>query len=228
MAKPAMETPKPSAETGTPADAGTPTAGEPGTTPKGATSAMQELQQFIEDSAIDTSRQDWRIRLPKPPQADFDAQATYTWSLKTSEGPIEVRLLPKTAPMHVSSTIFLTELGFYDGLVFHRIIPGFMAQGGDPEGNGRGGPGYKYAGELDPSVRHSKPGLLSMANAGPGTDGSQFFLTFVPTPHLDGKHTIFGEVVSGMDTLKKIEQQGSQSGAPKKPVTIETATIRVE
>jgi cyclophilin family peptidyl-prolyl cis-trans isomerase len=102
-----------------------------------------------------------------------------------------------------------------------------MAQGGCPLGSGTGGPGYKYAGEFVSSVRHDRPGLLSMANAGPGTDGSQFFITFVPTPHLDGKHTIFGEVAEGMDTLKAFEQRGSRSGTPTEPIVMKKTTIEV-
>ena len=123
---------------------------------------------------------------------------------------------------------FLTDVGFYDDVVFHRIIPGFMAQGGDPTGTGRGGPGYRYAGEFDGTTSHDKPGLLSMANAGPGTDGSQFFITFVPTQYLDGKHTIFGEIVSGEETLAMLEAAGSRSGQTSEQVKIEKATIRVE
>ena len=129
--------------------------------------------------------------------------------------------------MHVSSTIYLTRLGFYDGLSFHRVITGFMAQGGCPRGTGTGGPGYQYGGEFDPTVRHDRPGLLSMANAGPGTDGSQFFLTFVPTPWLDGNHTIFGEVVDGQATLQALEQRGSQSGRTSESLEIHHATIEV-
>jgi cyclophilin family peptidyl-prolyl cis-trans isomerase len=131
--------------------------------------------------------------------------------------------------MHVSSTIYLTKLGFYDDVVFHRVIPGFMAQGGDPTGTGSGGPGYTYGGEFDPSVKHDKGGLLSMANAGPGTDGSQFFLTFVPTSWLDGKHTIFGEVVDGKGTLSELEKRGSSgAGRTTEKLFIERATIVVE
>jgi cyclophilin family peptidyl-prolyl cis-trans isomerase len=136
--------------------------------------------------------------------------------------------MPDVAPMHVSSTIYLTRLGFYNDVVFHRVIQGFMAQGGDPTGTGRGGPGYKYAGEFDANVTHDAPGKLSMANSGPGTDGSQFFLTFVATPHLDGKHTIFGEVVEGMETVKQLEAAGSQRGKPKEKLVIETATITTQ
>ena len=130
--------------------------------------------------------------------------------------------------MHVSSTIYLTRLGFYDGLSFHRVITDFMAQGGCPLGTGTGGPGYEYDGEFDSHVKHDKPGLLSMANAGPGTDGSQFFLTFVATPWLDGKHTIFGEVVEGMDTVRALELHGSQTGEPSKHLEISKASVRIE
>ena len=140
---------------------------------------------------------------------------------------MSVRLRPDVAPRHVASTIYLTRLGFYDGLGFHRVITEFMAQGGCPLGSGTGGPGYEYAGEFDPGLRHDRPGLLSMANRGPGTDGSQFFLTFVPTPWLDDKHTVFGEVVEGMDTLEALEACGSESGRTREPLSITRATIEV-
>jgi cyclophilin family peptidyl-prolyl cis-trans isomerase len=136
--------------------------------------------------------------------------------------------MPDVAPMHVSSTIYLTRLGFYDGVIFHRVISGFMAQGGDPLGTGTGGPGYDYDGEYAPSARHDRPGLLSMANAGPGTDGSQFFLTFVPTPHLDDKDTIFGEVIEGMDTVQALEKRGSDSGRTTTQLVMTSTEIGVE
>jgi cyclophilin family peptidyl-prolyl cis-trans isomerase len=160
---------------------------------------------------------------------EFDPKQKIYWNLTTSQGDIKIRLMPGVAPMHVSSTIYLTTLGFYDNTRFHRVIPGFMAQGGDPLGRGTAGPGYQYDGEFDPKVKHDRGGLLSMANRGPGTDGSQFFLTFVPTPHLDGKHTIFGEVVKGKGTLKKLEARGSRGqGRPTEPLFLEKATITVE
>jgi cyclophilin family peptidyl-prolyl cis-trans isomerase len=187
--------------------------------------AVQAARDFIASKTIDKTAQSWKTKLPMPPKLTFEPERKYFWLLTTTEGPIKIRLMPDVAPMHVSSTIYLTELGFYDGTKFHRVIPQFMAQGGDPLGTGMGGPGYKYAGEFSPTVKHSKGGLLSMANAGPGTDGSQFFLTFVPTPHLDGKHTIFGEVVEGMENLMKLEKSGSQSGQTSKLLAIQTAKI---
>ncbi len=126
------------------------------------------------------------------------------------------------------STIYLTRLGFYDDVMFHRVITGFMAQGGDPTGTGSGGPGYRYGGEFDDALSHSKKGVLSMANAGPGTDGSQFFITFGPAKRLDGKHTIFGQLVDGNATLNKLERAGSEAGKPRRKVVIRSATVSVE
>lgn len=190
--------------------------------------AMSTIQAFIDEKKIDTKKPGWKTGLPKPPQATFEAGKKYFWNLATNKGDIKIRLMQDVAPMHVSSTMFLTMLGFYDDLSFHRVIPGFMAQGGCPLGQGTGGPGYKYGGEFSPKARHDKPGILSMAHAGPGTDGSQFFLCFGPTPHLDDKHTVFGETVSGLDTLKKLEAAGSQGGATREPLKITKATITVE
>ena len=132
----------------------------------------------------------------------------------TTEGQFKVKLYGDKAPRTVENFVSLadgskTGKPFYDGTVFHRVIPDFMIQGGDPEGTGRGGPGYKFADEFHPSLKHSKPGLLSMANAGPNTNGSQFFITHVVTDHLDGKHTVFGQVTSGQDVVDKV-QQGDQ------------------
>ena len=190
--------------------------------------ALQACDDFLREKKIDTTKDRWRTAVPKPPKLPFDSKRSYYWKIETNVGSLKVKLLPSVAPMHASSTIYLSKLGFYDGLKFHRVIQGFMAQGGCPLGTGTGGPAYKYDGEFDRSVRHDKPGLLSMANAGPGTDGSQFFLTFVPTPHLDGKHTIFGEIVDGMDTLKALEKRGSRSGATTEPLLMKKTTIEVE
>jgi len=192
--------------------------------------AVEAIDAFIAEQSIDKTNPAWRTSLPEPPQVSFDEGKDYYWVLDTNLGQIKIELMPETAPMHVSSTIYLARLGFYDGLGFHRVIPGFMAQGGDPLGNGRGGPGYRYAGEFDEDVKHDAPGKLSMANAGPGTDGSQFFLTFVPTPHLDGRHTVFGEVVEGMATLREIEDRGTRQrpNRPSEPVEMRRTTILVE
>jgi cyclophilin family peptidyl-prolyl cis-trans isomerase len=190
--------------------------------------AIAEMDAFIAKQNVDKTKSGWKTRLAKPPRLRFVKGTTYYWNLETTQGAIKIKLMPEVAPMHVSSTIYLTRLGFYDGTAFHRVIPGFMAQGGDPLGNGTGGPGYQYDGEFDRNVKHDKPGLLSMANRGPGTDGSQFFLTFVKTPHLNGKHTIFGEVSGSMATVKALEANGSRSGRPTKPMSIKRATITTE
>lgn len=180
-----------------------------------------------ESTAVDKSKPEWKQHLKRPTLMSFEAGKSYYWDLETNKGTMSFRLFHDTAPMHVTSTIYLTRVGFYDDIVFHRVITGFMAQGGDPTGTGRSGPGYKYAGEFG-ARSHDRPGLLSMANAGPNTDGSQFFITFVPTPFLDGKHTIFGEIVSGEATLSKFEKLGSPSGKTKEMLQINKATIRVE
>lgn len=185
------------------------------------------MDKFIAEQKIEKTKDQWKTTLPKPPKLTFDDKTIY-WQLATNVGPIKIKLMPKVAPMHVSSTIYLTKLGFFDGLRFHRVITGFMAQGGDPLGTGGGSPGYSFDGEYDKSVRHDRGGLLSMANRGPGTDGSQFFITFRDTAHLNDKHTIYGEVVEGMDTVKALEKAGSQSGTTKEPLSITTATIVVE
>ncbi len=180
---------------------------------------------MIAKAAVDKSNPKWRTTLSPPSEMTFDADRSYTAKMSTNKGEIEIKLLADTAPMHVAGFLYLSRLGFYDGLAFHRVITGFMAQGGCPLGTGTGGPGYQYAGEYSPEVKHDRGGLLSMANAGPGTDGSQFFLTFVPTSWLDGKHTIFGEVTEGMETLKALEACGSQDGRTSEPVRIEKVTI---
>jgi peptidyl-prolyl cis-trans isomerase B (cyclophilin B) len=185
------------------------------------------IEDLLETAKVDTGRQGWRTFLKKPEVATFDPAKTYSLTLSTSKGPIRIRLMPDTAPMHVTSFLYLAKLGFFDGLAFHRVIKGFMAQGGCPLGTGTGGPGYKFDGEYKADVKHDRPGLLSMANAGPGTDGSQFFLTFVPTPWLDGKHTIFGEIVEGTAALKALEAAGSRDGKPMEPLTLDKASIEI-
>ncbi|MEP7185684.1 MAG: peptidylprolyl isomerase [Rhodanobacter sp.] len=133
---------------------------------------------------------------------------TINVTFTTNRGPIHLRLHEDKAPITVANFVNLAKRGYYDGLSFHRVIADFMVQGGCPEGSGRGGPGYKFEDEFNASLRHDKPGVLSMANAGPRTNGSQFFITHGPTPHLDGKHSVFGEVVDAadMDVVNTIKQ----------------------
>ena len=191
--------------------------------------ALAECEGFVIQQTIDESRTGWKQRLKKPPQFKFDKKDQYFWNLETSHGNMKIKLWPEVAPMHVSSTIYLTQVGFYDGIIFHRVIPNFMAQGGCPLGKGYGDPGYKYSGEFDPAVKHDRPGLLSTANSGPHTDGSQFFLTFRPTHNLNGGHTLFGEIVKGMQILRAIEKLGTPGkGVPRATITINKATITVE
>jgi peptidyl-prolyl cis-trans isomerase B (cyclophilin B) len=140
----------------------------------------------------------------KPPDMVIDPKKKYTATLKLDKGDIVIELFTDKAPKTVNNFVFLARDGFYDGVTFHRVIPDFMAQGGDPTGTGMGGPGYKFADEFHPDLKHSKPGILSMANAGRNTNGSQFFITFAPAPWLDGKHAVFGQIVKGMDVLRSI------------------------
>jgi len=160
-----------------------------------------------------------------PPAMEIDPKKSYSALIHTDKGDITVRLFADKTPRTVNNFVFLSRQGFYDGSIFHRVIANFMAQGGDPTGTGRGGPGYRFADEFHPSLRHNKPGILSMANAGPGTNGSQFFITHVPTPHLDNKHSVFGEVSGGMDVLMSIPPR--DPGRPEYPgVKISGITIQ--
>jgi cyclophilin family peptidyl-prolyl cis-trans isomerase len=151
----------------------------------------------------------------QPPAMAIDPTKTYTAVMHTDKGDITLELFADKAPKTVNNFVFLARQGFYDGTIFHRVIKDFMAQGGDPTGTGTGGPGYRFADEFHPKLRHDKPGVLSMANAGPGTNGSQFFITHVPTPWLDNKHSIFGQVVKGVDVLMTIPPRDpGQRNAP--------------
>ena len=126
--------------------------------------------------------------------------------LHTNKGDIEATIFASKVPMTAANYLNLAKKGYYNGITFHRVIPSFMIQGGDPTGTGMGGPGYKFADEFVPTLKHDKAGIFSMANSGPATNGSQFFITHLPTPHLDGKHTVFGEVTKGQDVVNKIEK----------------------
>jgi cyclophilin family peptidyl-prolyl cis-trans isomerase len=163
------------------------------------------------------------------PQMSIDPKKKYHATFHTSAGDIKVELFADKVPTTVNNFVFLAREGFYDGTIFHRVIANFMAQGGDPTGTGSGGPGYKFKDEFHPSLRHDSQGILSMANAGPNTNGSQFFITHVPTPHLDNRHSVFGKVVEGLDILMKIPERDPQRpnnpGAKLNSVTIEEKDV---
>lgn len=162
---------------------------------------------------------------PSPPDMIIDPDKSYTAVLNTAKGDITIELYADKVPHTVNNFVFLAREGYYDGTFFHRVISNFMAQGGDPTGTGRGGPGYKFADEFHPDLRHDKPGVLSMANAGPGTNSSQFFITHVPTPHLDNRHSVFGQVIEGMDVLLSIpDRDPSKLDSPS--VALNSVTIR--
>ncbi len=196
--------------------------------PAATDAAIKAIDAQIAKAAVNKKDAGWRTKLPLPAVVKFDAAKSYFAHMSTNKGEVVIKFMPAVAPLHVTNFIYLTRLGYYDGLSFHRVITNFMAQGGCPLGSGTGGPGYGFNGEFTPTARHNRPGLLSMANAGPGTDGSQFFLTFVATPWLDGKHTLFGEVVSGLDVLKALEAKGSQSGATSERLLMTKVTVEVK
>jgi cyclophilin family peptidyl-prolyl cis-trans isomerase len=153
------------------------------------------------------------------PALAIDGTKKYSATLHTDKGDITLELFADKTPVTVNNFVFLAREGFYDGTLFHRVIADFMAQGGDPTGSGRGGPGYKFSDEFHPSLKHSKPGILSMANAGPNTNGSQFFITHVPTPWLDNKHSVFGQVIDGMKVLMSIP--------PRDPMRSDSAGVKI-
>lgn len=142
-----------------------------------------------------------------PPAMQIDPKKNYRARMETDNGTMVIELFADKVPATVNNFVFLAREGYYDGVIFHRVIVNFMAQGGDPTGTGRGGPGYKFIDEFHPSLRHDKRGILSMANAGPNTNGSQFFITHGPTPHLDDRHAVFGQVVEGEDVLMSIPER---------------------
>ena len=147
----------------------------------------------------------------------------------TNKGVFEARMFEEKAPVTTKNFIDLTEKGFYDGLIFHRVIDGFMIQGGDPTGTGRGGPGYMIKDEFGPGLAHDDEGILSMANAGPNTGGSQFFITLAPTPWLNGHHAIFGKVVKGMDVVREIGAVATDfRDRPQDPVVMEKVEVITE
>ena len=156
----------------------------------------------------------------------IDPFAGYTANIKTNKGNILIELFPASAPKTVNNFVFLASEGFYNGIIFHRVIPNFMIQGGDPTGTGTSGPGYKFEDEIDAKLGFEKPGILAMANSGPNTNGSQFFITTASTPHLNGNHTIFGKVMEGQDVADIISTVPAGPGnRPNQPVVIQGIEI---
>jgi cyclophilin family peptidyl-prolyl cis-trans isomerase len=147
----------------------------------------------------------------RPPEMALDLYKDYHANLVTEKGTVRIRLFAEQAPETVNNFVFLAREGYFDGTTFHRVMEGFMAQGGDPTGTGAGGPGYSIRDEFHPNLRHDKPGILSMANRGPNTGGSQFFITHAATPWLDDRHAIFGEVVEGMEVVNALRERDPQS-----------------
>ncbi len=191
--------------------------------------AIAAIDAQIAAAKVNKATPGWKQHLPEPKVVTFDPAKKYYARMTTNLGTMLIELKPKVAPMHVTNFIYLSRLGFYDGLKFHRVIKNFMAQGGDPAGNGSGGPGYQFAGEFSPAVKHDQAGVLSTANAGPDTDGSQFFIMFRAYPSLDMHYSIFGQVTEGLDVVKKMEEAGNPNdGPPLQPITIQSVTIEAK
>ena len=161
----------------------------------------------------------------QPPSITIDLEKEYIARINTSKGTIVLKLFAKEAPNTVNNFVFLAREGYYDNTTFHRVLPGFMAQGGDPTGTGAGGPGYRFEDEFNPALRHDGPGILSMANSGPGTNGSQFFITYVATPHLDDRHTVFGRVIEGMEVVNSLTPREPGQTPPTRGDTLLTIEI---
>ncbi|OIO90274.1 MAG: peptidylprolyl isomerase [Anaerolineae bacterium CG2_30_58_95] len=151
------------------------------------------------------------------PPMTIDPLKQYLATLHTARGEVVIQLYADKAPFTVNNFVFLARQGWYDDITFHRVLLGFMAQSGDPSGTGMGNPGYLFGDEIDPSLRFDRPGVVGMANAGPDTNGSQFFITFGPVPQLDDGYTIFGQVLQGMDVLARLSARDPQAGIPLPP-----------
>ena len=179
----------------------------------------QSNEEILSEESI-VSKLEWS----SPPAMIIDPQKQYAALIETELGNIKIRLFDNESPITVNNFVFLAQQGYYDGVAFHRVIHDFMVQGGDPTGTGSGGPGYMFEDEVDNGLKFDRPGLLAMANSGPNTNGSQFFITHVATPHLNGLHTIYGEVVEGMSTVFAIPERNPQNakdpGIIMKKVTI--------
>ena len=178
------------------------------------------------DEAVAAARKMQEIQYDECPSMDIDLEKDYTATLETNKGDIVIELYAEKAPITVNSFVFLANEGWYDGVPFHRVVPGFVAQAGDPLGLGFGGPGYEFINEIDPELKYSEPGYVGMANHGPNTNGSQFFIVLREVPELDGSFTIFGKVTSGMDIVEELTPRNpAEGGDLPDPDVIEKVTI---
>lgn len=198
-----------------------PAAEQPAVTTETGTEAGQAMASDRPLAAMDPAERNGYFT--SAPEMVIDTSKSYSAVITTEKGKMEFTLFDDVAPLTVNNFVFLANQGFYDGVTFHRVIAQFMAQTGDPTGTGMGGPGYQFADEFDPTLNFDKPGLLAMANSGPATNGSQFFITHVPTPHLNQAHTIFGEITSGQDVLNNIRlrEPSTDTQPGDKIITIE-------
>lgn len=193
--------------------------------------AVSKVQEYIDRRSqskdIDKSNPEWRSRLAmRPKVSNFDVAKTYVWTLDTEVGPLQIKLRPGQAPDHVAAVVYLTLLGFYDGLSIYGIVPGKALESGDPADDGKGSPGWAISPEPN-DAKHDRRGLVSTVSHGPSTDDSKFRITFAADATLDPVNTIFGEVEAGFDTLKQLEELGAPDGKPKRRVTIRKATLSI-
>jgi len=191
---------------------------------------VSRIQEYAERATqgkrIDKSAADWRLHLPMRPHTAFEPGRNYVWTLSTDVGPIQIRLRAATAPEHTANVVYLTLIGFYDGLAIHTIVPGKGLETGDPAEDGKGSPGYAFSPESKDN-KHDRAGLVSAISLGDSTDDSKFRITFAADPAVAPVCTIFGEVEAGFETLKKLEALGTPQGRPSKHVTIQKATISI-
>ena len=189
------------------------------------TESSEEADGVACDAEVPKVAGEKKPQFDEAPKMEIDQNAQYTATMQTSCGTIELELYAKETPVTVNSFVFLARQGFFDGLTFHRVVPGFVIQGGDPAGDGTGGPGYQFQNEEVDGLDFDRPGLLAMANSGPDTNGSQFFITLAETPNLNEGYTLFGEVTGGMDVVESIGALGVGDGPPSQTVYIEKVTI---
>jgi cyclophilin family peptidyl-prolyl cis-trans isomerase len=192
-----------------------------------AIAAIQDyIERNLQSRRIDRTAPDWRLSTPMRPKVSFSASRTYVWTLDTEFGAVQIRLRADTAPEHVANVVYLTLLGFFDGLAIHRIVPGKALETGDPAEDGKGGPGYAFSPETN-AAKHDRRGLVSAVSMGDSTDDSKFRITFAADSSIPAHSTLFGDVESGLEVLQKIESLGSPDGKPTRHIAIRTARISI-